>query len=151
MRLDTTGLSTEELRRLITEFRNQLPEDLCPVEPPDNAWNGYWKHCSVCGFERLFPGSPQGDSAAPHCRYCGGEIIWSGPRNILIMSEPELREYFIQLDRRLNRTVSPKNSRTSDYFKECDLCEYRFLRPRRGDLPPDDYCEQCGSKIVWPT
>lgn len=151
MCLDITSLSAEELRQFIASFRIQLPKDASPLEPPDNAWNGYWKHCSVCRFEHLFPGSPQGDPAVPYCRHCSGKVIWKRPQDIHIMSEPELREYFTQLDRRLNRTVFPKSSRTSNYFKECGLCEYRFLRPRRGDLLPDNYCEHCGSKIIWPT
>lgn len=151
MDLDITGLSADELRRLITNFRNRLPKDTFPAEPPDNAWNGYWKCCSVCGFERLFPGSSRGDPATLHCRHCGGEVLWNGPRNILIMSEPELRVYFQRLDQRLNRIVSPKHSGTSGYYKACDACEYRFLFPGGKNHLPDEYCELCGSKISWPT
>jgi len=151
MCLDITGTSADELRRLIAYFRNQLPKDTLPVEPPDNAWNGYWKCCSVCGFGRLFPGSLRGDPATLHCPRCGGEVFWNGLWDIYVMSYPELETYLARLKHRLNRTVSPKSSPTSAYYKECDLCKYRFLRPRRGELPPDDYCEHCGSKIVWPT
>lgn len=147
------SLNREELLTRAADLRRRLPPKIIPIEPPNNECNGYWKWCPDCGDHFLFPGNDH-DPPTLHCAGCGAKVAWTPEQlkepNIVAMSYQALREYVATLEKRIVKKVPLTKSSTSDYFKECAACGYRFISPGSKTYPRNKYCKQCGMELIWP-
>jgi uncharacterized protein (DUF983 family) len=148
--------SLEQLREFAGTLIARFPKRVIPREPPNNEYNGYWKHCPECGHERLFPGCECGEQPDCHCERCGSELAWNPDtgrypvRDVFAMTEQELRDYCEELRTLTPKKVAPIRSKTSNYFKRCPVCDYCFVFAGNERHAPAKHCERCGSEFFWP-